>query len=229
MSEPEAPTKDGYVFEGWFTDKDCTKAYDFESVVTKHMILYARWTWANPFVDMDESDWFYDNVRYAYENGLFDGISETRFAPNVAISRAMLVTVLYRAAGEPAVDQEVPFVDLETGSYYVNAVIWAYQHGIVDGVSETRFDPDANLTREQLAAILQRYAAYLGEETSETGDLTQFTDAAQISDWAVENVSWAVGVGLLDGKGHGILDPQGDTTRAEAAAVLQRFLERGND
>lgn len=184
--------------------------------------------WSNPFMDVKKSDWFYDHVRYAYENQLFAGISDREFAPNADMTRAMLVTVLYRAEGEPDMENEIwgyPFADVDAESWYGKAVYWARHHGIVQGHSAEEFAPDDPLTREQIAAILERYASYKGLHDENLGDISQFSDAEQISDWAGENVAWAVGQGLLTGKGNGILDPLGVATRAETAAVLQRFIE----
>ena len=232
VQKPEDPVREGYAFAGWFTDKECTTAYDFDAKVTKSFTLYAKWTkktvapteWENPFTDVKESDWFYENVRYAYENKLFSGVSDTVFAPNTEMTRAMLVTVLYRAEGEPAVAKNIPFADINMSEYYANAVIWASANGIVKGYDENTFAPGDNITREQIAAIMERYADFKGSDTTQTGDLSQFTDEAEISDWARENVAWAVGAGLISGKGNGILDPLGNATRAEVAAILQRFL-----
>lgn len=234
LTKPADPTREGYTFEGWFTDKECTTAYDFDTKVTKSFTLYAKWTekeiipieWKNPFTDVKESDWFYENVRYVYENKLFAGVSDTEFAPNTEMTRAMLVTVLYRAEGEPAITRNIPFADIDMNEYYANAVIWAAANGIVNGYDENTFAPNDNITREQIAAIMERYADFKGADTTQTGDLSQFTDEADISDWARDNVSWAVGAGLISGKGDGILDPLGNATRAEVAAILQRFLKK---
>lgn len=249
ITKPAEPAKDGYIFEGWFTDKECTKAFDFDTKATKSFTLYAKWTedknepteptnpinptvptepekWKNPFADVKENDWFYDNVRYALENGLFGGMSETIFAPNEAITRGMLVTALWRMEEKPVVNYLMKFDDIVGNAYYAEAVRWTASEGIVNGYSDTEFAPDKKITREEIAAILGRYAEYKNVDTSVSGDLAQFTDQAQIADWARDNVAWAVGYGMLCGKGDGILDPQGNTTRAEAAAMLQRFLEK---
>ncbi|MDD6484461.1 MAG: S-layer homology domain-containing protein [Clostridiales bacterium] len=179
-----------------------------------------------PFTDVKTDDWFYDNVRYAYENKLFSGVSDTLFAPDDPMTRAMLVTVLYRAEGEPDMNEEIwgyPFEDVDAESWYGAAVYWARNRDIVQGYSEDKFAPDAPVTREQIAAILYRYAEFKGISTKEIGDLSQFTDAESISKWAQNDVGWAIGKGLLTGKGNGVLDPNGNATRAEVAAILQRF------
>lgn len=182
--------------------------------------------WNNPYVDVDADDWYYDAVRYAEEKGLFSGTTATTFAPDMAITRGMLVTVLYRAEGEPGVAGASAFADVAAGAYYARAVAWAQQNQIVKGYSDTEFAPDKLISREEFAAIMYRYADYQGTVSAESGDLSQFADEAQIADWARENVAWAVGSGLLSGKGNNLLDPTGSTTRAEAATILQRFLEK---
>lgn len=248
-AEPEEPTREGYIFDVWYTDQALTEVYDFNTKVTKNMTLYAKWTadkdkpdetpgttgpsgpaesekWANSFSDVKEGDWFYDNVRYTVGGGFMLGVSDTEFAPNETITRAMFMTVLYRASGDTADGKGTPFRDVPADTYYAAAAAWASESKIVNGVTETEFAPDMPITREQIAAILQRYAKFKGIRTDTVGDLSQFTDANQISDCAKENVAWAVGVNLLSGKGNGILDPVGHATRAETAALLQRFLEK---
>ena len=185
-------------------------------------------TLSNIFVDVPENAWYYNSVKYVFENGLMSGISETEFAPEMDITRAMFVTVLYRAAGAPDMSEEIwgyPFEDVDAESWYGAAVYWARNNDIVQGYSDEKFAPDELVTREQIAAIMQRYAQFKGIDTDEIGDLAQFTDAEKISDWAQNNVVWAVGKGLLTGKGNGVLDPLGNATRAEVAAMLQRFNE----
>lgn len=230
VEKPDSPTRDGYIFDGWYTDPECTQSYDFNTKVTQSFTLYAKWIaqeteWANPFTDINTEDWFYENVQYAYENSLFSGVTDTLFAPNDAMTRAMLVTVIYRAEGEPAVADMSSFTDVSSEAYYAQAVAWASQNGIVKGIDEQTFEPDTPISREQIAAILERYADYAGVTTEESGDLASFIDAAEVSDWAVDNVKWAVGAGLLNGRDDGTLDPLGNASRAEVAAILQRFLE----
>ncbi len=237
VTEPEEPTKDNCTFEGWFTDKDCTEAYDFDTKITKSMTLYAKWAeetteptdpteWENPFDDVDKKDWFYESVKYTEENGLFDGIDATTFEPNRAITRGMLITVLWRAENQPVVDYLMTFGDVDENAYYAEAIRWAASEQLVKGYSETKFAPDQLITREEMAAIINRYADYKDMESMQAGDLSQFNDTARISPWATENVRWAVGNGILSGKSNGILDPQGNTTRAEIAVILQRLLEK---
>lgn len=241
LAEPTAPTKDGFKFDGWYTDKELKTAYDFDTKVTKSFTLYAKWTeiekdpendnpvdtdkWENPFTDVKENDWYYADVEYAVENGLFNGTSATAFAPNGIITRAMMVTVLYRAEGEPAVNKSIPFADVDMGAYYANAVTWAKQNGIVNGVSETEFAPDDNITREQIAAIMFRYAQYKGMDAVTLEENLHFTDANEISEYAVSAMNWAVGTGLMKGKSATTINPKDNATRAEIAAILHRFIE----
>ena len=235
VSMPEDPIREGYTFGGWFTDRECTEAYDFDTKVTKNITLYAKWMqetpdepdeWENPFDDVDKDDWFYEDVKNAYENGLFSGVSDTSFAPNEAITRGMMVTVLYSVENKPATADKSKFADVAPDAYYTKAVIWAENNGIVAGYSEVEFAPDNLISREEMAVIMNRYAEYKGADTGVSGDLTRFADQAQISDWAREDIAWAVGYGLLSGKENNLLDPQGNTTRAETAAILNRFLEK---
>ena len=177
-----------------------------------------------PFPDVAEGDWFYDAVRYAYETGLMDGVGDSLFAPNSETTRAQLVTILYRLAGQPAVSGDLPFTDVESGTWYTDAVLWAAQNGIVNGVSETEFAPGEDITREQLAVILYRYAAYQGYDVSQRADLSGFGDASSISGYAQEALSWAHAQGLVLGFEDGSLRPQGTASRAQIAAVLMRFL-----
>ena len=177
-----------------------------------------------PFTDVSETDWFHDAVQYVYDNGLMGGVGDGQFAPNATTNRAMVVTILYRLAGEPDVSGDVAFTDVEPGLWYTDAVLWAAQNGIVNGVSETEFAPGEDITREQLAAILYRYAAYQGYDVSQRADLSGFGDASSISGYAQEALSWAHAQGLVLGFEDGSLRPQGTASRAQIAAVLMRFL-----
>ena len=177
-----------------------------------------------PFTDVSETDWFHDAVRYVYDNGLMDGVGDGQFAPNATTNRAMVVTILYRLAGEPDESGDSAFTDVADGLWYTDAVLWAAQKGIVNGISETEFAPAGDLTREQLAAILYRYAAYQGYDVSQRADLSGFGDASSISGYAQEALSWAHAQGLVLGFEGGSLRPQGTASRAQIAAVLMRFL-----
>ena len=178
------------------------------------------------FYDVKENDWFYDSVRKAYHQGWMDGTGDGIFDPDANMTRAMFVTILYRAEGEPRMNNVLKFDDVDENAYYAEAVSWASENGIISGYSDTEFMPDQNITREETAAVMGRYADYKGMDTDGQGDLTVFADKNAVSGWAREAVGWAVGAGLIFGKGGSILDPLGGTTRAEAVAVLQRFLEK---
>ncbi len=178
-----------------------------------------------PFTDVAESDWFYDAVRYAYENGLMGGIGDNLFAPNHPTTRAQLVTILYRLEGEPAVTGQGPFTDVEADTWYTDAVTWAAEEGVVNGVSATQFAPGNNITREQLATILFRYAQAKGYDVSPRADLSGFPDAGDILPYAQEAMAWAVAEGLLQGFEDDTLRPQGNATRAQIATILMRFCE----
>ena len=177
-----------------------------------------------PFTDVRESDWFYDDVVFAYENGLFSGTSDTTFSPNTSMTRAMLVTVLYRLEGQPAVNGRSGFSDVQYNGYYEDAVTWAADNGIVNGTSITTFSPNANVTREQMAAILYRYAQYKKYNTAASSSLNGFTDQASVSGYATASLEWAVAEKLVNGSA-GKLMPTGNATRAQVAAILHRFVE----
>lgn len=181
-----------------------------------------------PFTDVSTSDWFYSDVMFVYENGLFSGTDSRSFSPNASMTRAMLVTVLYRLEGEPAGTGSSSFSDVYSGSYYEKAVAWAAANGIVTGTGSTSFSPDAKVTREQLAAILYRYAQYKKLDTDAGAKLDSFSDAGNVSGYASEALSWAVSEGLINGAS-GRLTPKGDATRAQVAAILHRFVENVMD
>lgn len=229
----DAPEKEGYVFGGWFTDKEFTNKFDLSSKITSNVQLYARWIsnekvdvtgWVNPFNDVAETDWFYENVKYASENGLFNGVSPTTFSPNSELTRAMLVTVLYRADNQPEVTDASKFADVTEDAYYADAVAWAQANGIVNGVSETEFAPDAKITREQIATIIYRYAVYKGLEAVDMQENLTFTDGDEISEYAVGAMNWIVGQEIIKGYEDSTVRPLNNATRAEATAILQRFL-----
>ena len=177
-----------------------------------------------PFTDVHETDWFYNDVLFVYEEGLFAGTSDTTFSPNAAMTRAMLVTVLYRLEGEPAVSGRSGFSDVTFNSYYEDAVTWAADNGIVNGTSITTFSPNANVTREQMAAILYRYAQYKKYNTAASSSLNSFSDHTSVSGYAVASLQWSVAEKLVNGS-NGKLMPTGNASRAQVAAILHRFAE----
>ena len=178
-----------------------------------------------PYTDVSQSDWFYPYVAFAYERAWMTGTSETTFSPEETTTRAMLVTVLYRLEGKPAVDAASGFSDVSSGSYYADAVAWAKANGIVNGTSETTFSPNEPVTREQTAAILYRYAQHRGYDVEKTADLTAYADAAAIHSYAKNAMSWAVAAGILNGVSSTSLEPTGSATRAQVATVLTRFAQ----
>lgn len=184
--------------------------------------------WVNPFRDVTESDWFYDDVRFANQNGLFNGVEKDLFAPEEPMTRGMLVTVLWRLDGETAPKAATTFTDVDANAYYADAVAWAAESGVVNGIGGSRFDPEGNVTREQIAAILFRYASLKGVDTAARADLTAFPDAEKTSAYAHDALSWAVAAELVKGTKEGstiYLDPQGSATRAQVAAILSRYAQ----
>ena len=173
-----------------------------------------------PFVDVSADDWFFPAVDYVYGQGLMTGTAEDTFAPNTTLSRAMLVSVLYRMEGEPAVSTDAAFTDVDANAWYASAVNWAAAHGLAAGFDDGSFAPDDAVSREQMAAFLYRYAEMKGLDVSASADLSNFADADAISTWAEDVMAWAVGADLLHGQSAGTLAPQGSATRAEVATVL---------
>ena len=176
-----------------------------------------------PFTDVSDSDWFYDPVCFVYSQGLMTGTSATTFEPNTHLTRAMLVAVLHRLEGSPQASAG-DFIDVADGDWYATAVNWAAASGITSGTSDGTFQPNTAITREQLAAILMNYAQYKGQDVSARATLDTYNDATAISSWANDVMSWAVAEGLLTGVTADTLQPQGAATRAQVAAILQRFL-----
>ena len=250
---PTDVTKDGYTFLGWFTAySGGVQVKQIEATETGEKTFYARWqktvlppppitpgtpsapvTPAKPaapvglpFADVSGSDWFYNDVRYVYEKGIMDGTGADRFSPNAPLTRAMIVTILYRMAGSPSVSGSSDFTDVAAGKWFAKAVAWAAANGIVNGYGSGLFGPNDPVTREQLAAILYRYAVY-GGMTAVTleENLGSFADTAQLSAYAIQAMNWAVGQGLINGSGSNLV-PKAQATRAQVAAIIHRYLER---
>ena len=180
---------------------------------------------ALPFTDVT-GHWALDSIRKVYDLGLMTGTKATRFSPDTALNRAMLVTILYRLEGSPAVSSASVYTDVATGTWYTDAVAWAAQHGITVGYGNGKFGPKDDITREQMATILLRYAQYKSYDTTASADLRAYNDAGSISAWALEALQWANGAGLISGRSSTLLAPAGSTTRAETAVILVRFLEQ---
>jgi len=247
---PTNVTKPGYTFLGWFTAYiGGVQVRQIEATETGEKTFYARWhktvlppppvtpgtpvTPARPaapvglpFADVSSSDWFYNDVRYVYEKGIMDGTGADRFSPNAPLTRAMIVTILYRMAGSPSVSGSSDFTDVAAGKWFAKAVAWAAANGIVNGYGSGLFGPNDPVTREQLAAILYRYAVY-GGMTAVTleENLGSFADTAQLSAYAIQAMNWAVGQGLINGSGSNLV-PKAQATRAQVAAIIHRYLER---
>lgn len=177
------------------------------------------------FSDVRATDWFYESVQYVCAHGIMNGSGANSFAPEEKTTRAMVVTMLYRYEGSPLVSAQCPFQDVAAGKYYRNAVVWAAENQIVGGLGGNRFGPDEAVTREQLAAILYRYAGYKGYDTQGTTELTKFADRNDVGSYAVNAMKWAVAEGLLSGVSAAELQPKGFAIRAQVAAILMRFCE----
>ena len=179
-----------------------------------------------PFTDVTSGDWFYDAVAYVYDKGMMEGTTDTTFAPAMNLTRSMIAQVLYNLEERPEAPGAAGFPDVAAGAWYADAVNWAAARGIVKGYDTGAFGPEDSVTREQLAAILYRYAQAKGYDTTQGGmAVREFSDSASISDWAQTAMSWAVNAQVLSGKGNGVLDPQGTATRAEVAQMLMNFGE----
>ena len=226
------PTLHGYTFNGWYSDQILTNQVS-EVSLTKNMTVYAGWRAdenpdivVNPFTDVSEKDWFYNDAMFVYKNGLMLGTSKTLLSPHGTVTRGMMATILWRMEGSLAPKGENSFTDVEAGMWYTDAITWAAENGIFAGYSMDKFGPDDPITREQLTAIFYRYADYKGYKLTVTGNLDKFEDADKITDYAKMVMQWAVGNGLIKGKAETLLDPQGTATRAEIAAMLHRFIEK---
>ena len=221
------PEKSGFRFTGWYLDKALTLPVT-SLRLDGDQTVYAGWVSLElPFRDVRPEDWFYADVRYVYESGLMNGTAEGLFSPDLFTTRAMIVTVLWRLSGSPVVNYYMPFADVDQAAWYAEAVRWAASCGIVAGYDNGNFGPNDPITREQLAAILYRCAAYRQEDTSIGADtnILSFTDAASVSEYAVPALQWACGAGILQGA-DGALLPTHPATRAQTAAILHRFCQQ---
>lgn len=176
-----------------------------------------------PFTDVRLADWFYEYVSFAYRYGLMEGINSYQFAPDATATRAMVVQILYRMSGEPAVSYGSSFTDVASNAWYADAIAWAARNNIVNGTGAATFDPNAPVTREQFATMLYRYARYRGFNTSLTANILSYYDVNQVSEYAFEALQWACAEGIVNGTSTGYLTPQGNATRAQLAAMLMRF------
>ena len=179
----------------------------------------------NPFTDVPASHWAHDDITYVYENDLMNGTDGSLFSPESTTTRAQVVTILYRLAGQPAADWENPFWDVPASAWFHDAVTWAWENDITGGVSSTHFGAGNAVTREQLATFLYRYAQDQGYDTSARADLSGYSDAGLVSSYATEALSWANATGLITGTTGTTLSPQGSATRAQVATILSRFCQ----
>ena len=218
------PSRNGYEFLGWYDAKGnrITEATIAQSVL---MTATARWEESERiYSDVRGTDWFYADVKRATELSLFNGYADGTFRPNDTMTRAMFAQVLYNMEEKPTAEGGVPFTDVSPQAWYFDAVHWAYQQGIVNGMSPTSFAPDSKITREQMATMLFKYGSASGlVDSSRSGSLEGYQDADQVSAYALEPMQWAVGVGLINGMSATKLAPKNDATRAQAAAILVRL------
>lgn len=226
---------EGYVVDDVLVDGvsvGSVTSYTLRDVAKSHTISVSfvpddggESAWENPFDDVDEAAWYFDAVRYVFENGLLQGTSDTLFSPDLTTTRAMIVTVLWRMAEEPVINYAMTFDDVPEGLWYSEAVRWAAGEGIVTGYDDTRFGPNDAVTREQLAAMLYRYAVSQGRDVSvgEDTNILSYADAFSVSEYAVSALQWACGEGIVTGRDDGTLSPQDSALRSEFSAMLMRF------
>ena len=238
----ETPVKDGFVFEGWYLDEALTEKVTLPYTVSAKTTLYAKWIdksevetdhesvskdeWLNPFDDVKESDWYFEPVRYMYERRYCEGLGWGQFGPDVNLSRSMLVTILYRIENQPASSEASNFVDVEKDSWYANAVAWAAANGIVTGYNNYTFAPDELITREQIAAILYRYAQFKGYSVADSKDISGYSDSYLVSSYAHASLGWAVANGYINGRTETTIAPGDNATRAEALTILYMFIKK---
>lgn len=233
--------KEGYLFVGWSDTPNGTKVWSEKQPFLPEQLCPAladgdqKWTlyaiWKDlrsevPFLDVPVEQWYYEAVKYTYQKNLMNGISDTEFAPDSDTTRAMLVTVLHRMEGSPAPQKESAFSDVEAGSWYTDAVAWAAENNVVNGMGENLFAPDDKITREQLTTVLFRYAQYKKKDEGTRVALDSFADREKVSDWSEEGLQWAVSKGIINGineENKTNLQPQGNATRAQIATVLMRY------
>ena len=214
----------GYTFDGWYADEALTQRVT-SVTLDADKTVYAAWTRNRFFEDVTIADWFYDDVMFVCGRGVMQGVSDTRFGPHLTATRAMMATILWRMEGRPAPTAEARFTDVRSGQWYSEAVAWTAQSGVYTGYADGSFRPNDSITREQLAAILYRYAKYKGVDVSvgEDTNILSYADAAEISDYAFPAMQWACGAGVMQGS-NGNLLPRGRATRAQIAAMLHRYL-----
>lgn len=236
------PAKEGFTFDGWYLDAALTQKASSPYEVSANVTLYAKWAekteaddndapakdddWLNPFNDVKESSWYFEPIKYMYERQYCEGFGWGQFGPDVNLSRAMLVTILYRIEEQPEVSGSSAFADIEDGSWYEAAVTWAAENGIVTGYNGYSFAPNDLITREQIATILYRYAQLKGQNMSGSADISAYGDSHLVSSYARSSLEWAVAEGYLNGRAESTIAPADYATRAEALTVLYRFIKQ---
>ena len=235
-------TKDGYVFDGWYTDMELTKPFDFNEKITSSITLYAKWIAVAggctgtkeegcpcfDFNDLNSAAWYHLGVDYVIDNGLMIGVSDEEFSPDTNLTRAMLVTILWRVEDKPEVALDVKYKDVSDNQYYTEAVEWATANGIVTGYSDDEFAPNGNILREQIAAIMFRYAKYKGYDVSESANIESYADYSAVSGYAIPAMQYSVGSNLMKGRTDTTLNPRENATRAEVATILYRYFASKN-
>lgn len=226
-----ASPKTGYRFIGWQNQDgslvEISPLYEFTAKDDLSLTaVFSRDTTQHNFTDVALDAWYAESIQYAYENGLMAGTSETTFSPGSVTTRGQLVTILYRMEGEPPVNNTDKFDDVPAGQWYTNAVAWAADNGIVSGYGNRKYGPHDGITREQMVTILHRYADIKKVDISKTTNLEKYTDQGKISTYAVASMKWAVAEGLITGTSQTTLSPSGTSTRAQVAAILQRYGEK---
>jgi len=223
--EPTAPTKTDYFFGGWYTDADFTTKYDFSQPVTYNFTLYARWTENSSFTDVPKNAWFADAVFAVTKKSIMNGVSPTRFAPNDTLTRAMVAQILANLSGASLYNYAyVPFTDVPATAWYYNAVAWAVETGVINGVSPTAFNPNAPVTRQDLAVMIYRYANNVsGVVLPRMVAPVVFADNEKIASHARDAVSAMQQAQIIGGKANNRFDPLGRATRAEAAKMINQY------
>lgn len=234
LNAVDDPEKEGFKFAGWYIDENFKTPFDFSTKIKENMILYAKWieatdpvepeVWVNPYADVSEADWYYNDLKILTELGYINGISANEFGGNLPLTRGMFVTILHRIDGGVTAS-DCNFEDVIDGAWYEAGVNWASENGIVTGFNDKEFKPDISITREQMAAVLFRYARYKGMDAVTLQESLHFIDSDQISEYAVPAMNWATSVKIIRGHGDGTVTPLAYATRAHVTAVFVRLLE----
>ena len=251
ISEPADPTREGYEFAGWYTDKDLTDAYDFDTAVRKSFTLYAKWNEAGTeepdpdeepgeepgtdpgtveipnFLDVSANSWYAEYVNYLAERGIVNGKTATTFEPNAQITRAEFIKIIAEVAGADLTGQtSAKFSDVASGAWYAPYVAWGVENGLINGISDTQFDPNGNITRQDMATLISRYAGFAEFELPQTEESVTFTDASDIASYAKEAVSQMQKAGIINGRGDNTFAPKDNATRAEACKMLTILMQQ---